>query len=355
MAQRQRIGPQIRHLRQLRGLTLDDLAGAAGLSASHLSRLERSQTLPSFTVLANIAQVLDVSIDEFVQLEHDLQELDERLAWQSDLLALDDNAYQEILGLSIDTRRQLNQAIEYLSGGMTSEVRVQEAVSQPFSEHNQFEDTVSSLERLIDSKGQNGVGLSRALVQLIEIPGPRIGVLSDAGMLATTPNVDYAAVYRGLFPHLPLDPSVAGRWSQWYSLAADEFPFDWPIKLIVREDLLDRLRDRFATVSAVEGEELAAKVARYWHRMIENGGDLNIAVTSRDLGRINVLTSGGAAALFEHSEIRTDQASYPVGLWVSGSDLVRPVIDTLQQTWENISEQEKDVATVRAWLERYFS
>jgi transcriptional regulator with XRE-family HTH domain len=39
---------------------------ANGISASHLSRLERGQTLPSFTVLAQIAHVLRVSVDRFV-------------------------------------------------------------------------------------------------------------------------------------------------------------------------------------------------------------------------------------------------------------------------------------------------
>src|SRR5205814_3862837 len=74
--QRQRIGPAIRKLRRTNGLTLDDLASQAGISASHLSRLERGQTLPSFTVLAQIAHVLGTSVDEFVQLEQDVTALD---------------------------------------------------------------------------------------------------------------------------------------------------------------------------------------------------------------------------------------------------------------------------------------
>ena len=46
VVQRQRIGPAIRKLRHEQSLTLDDLAAQAGISASHLSRLERGQTLP---------------------------------------------------------------------------------------------------------------------------------------------------------------------------------------------------------------------------------------------------------------------------------------------------------------------
>ena len=44
--ERQYIGAEIRRLRLERGMTLDDLAEAAMISASHLSRVERGLTLP---------------------------------------------------------------------------------------------------------------------------------------------------------------------------------------------------------------------------------------------------------------------------------------------------------------------
>ena len=74
--QRQRIGPAVRRLRRERGLTLDALAEAAHVSPSHLSRLERSQTLPSFPVLAKIAEALEADVNEFVRLEQDVAKLD---------------------------------------------------------------------------------------------------------------------------------------------------------------------------------------------------------------------------------------------------------------------------------------
>jgi transcriptional regulator with XRE-family HTH domain len=355
VTQRQRIGPQIRHLRQLRGLTLDDLAGTAGLSASHLSRLERSQTLPSFTVLANIAQVLDVSIDEFVQLEHDLQELDEQLAWQADLLALDSNAYQEILGLSIDTRRQLNHAIELLSNGMMSEINVQEEVSRLFDGPKSLPQVHSRLRKLIESRGQNAVGLSRSLVQILEIPGSRVGTITDAGLLATAPNIDYTMIYRGLFPGLPLDPSVARRWRRWYSLAADEFPFDWPIRLIASEDLFEKVEERFSEIHVVDGKLVTSNVARYWLKMLQTGDQFELAVTTDDIGGENVLVAGRAAALFEQYPEGDALHERPTGLWVSSSHLVEPIIKTLDKTWDSLSKADKDRSKAENWLERHAS
>lgn len=93
-------------------MTLDDLAEQAGISASHLSRLERGQTLPSFTVLAGIAHVLGVSIDEFAQLEQDVAVLDSDLEAALREAGVDDSAIAEVLGLSIEARQELLEAFQ---------------------------------------------------------------------------------------------------------------------------------------------------------------------------------------------------------------------------------------------------
>ena len=60
------IGLRIRELRLERGMTLDQLSKAAGISASHLSRLEREQAEPSFTVAAALATQLGVSLNDLL-------------------------------------------------------------------------------------------------------------------------------------------------------------------------------------------------------------------------------------------------------------------------------------------------
>lgn len=70
--QRQHIGPAIRTMRTEKDMTLDYLAAQAGVSASHLSRIETCQTLPSFVVLGGIAEALGVSLDHFTQLEREI-------------------------------------------------------------------------------------------------------------------------------------------------------------------------------------------------------------------------------------------------------------------------------------------
>jgi transcriptional regulator with XRE-family HTH domain len=60
------LGERIRALRQQQGLTLEDLAGQANISASHLSRLERGQTQPSFIVAAALADHLGVPLSQLL-------------------------------------------------------------------------------------------------------------------------------------------------------------------------------------------------------------------------------------------------------------------------------------------------
>jgi transcriptional regulator with XRE-family HTH domain len=112
VVQRQRIGPAIRKLRHEQDMTLDDLAEQAGISASHLSRLERGQTLPSFTVLAGIAHVLGVSIDEFAQLEQDVAVLDRELDQALRAAGIDEDAVTELLSTTIETRQELLDAFQ---------------------------------------------------------------------------------------------------------------------------------------------------------------------------------------------------------------------------------------------------
>ncbi|MCC6935540.1 MAG: helix-turn-helix transcriptional regulator [Thermomicrobiales bacterium] len=61
------------------GLTLDELARRAGISASHLSRLERGQTAPSFKVAADIAREIGVKPSELATIQREQSDVDAAL------------------------------------------------------------------------------------------------------------------------------------------------------------------------------------------------------------------------------------------------------------------------------------
>ncbi|MBQ0902116.1 helix-turn-helix domain-containing protein [Micromonospora sp. U21] len=60
------VGPRLKHLRLRRDITLTDLAGETGISASTLSRLEAGLRRPTLEQLLPLARAYGVTLDELV-------------------------------------------------------------------------------------------------------------------------------------------------------------------------------------------------------------------------------------------------------------------------------------------------
>ena len=76
--QRARIGARLRAARVRQGLTLDNVAGAAGVTKGFLSRLERDETSPSVATLQVICEVLSLPIGSLFEApEHDVVRAEE--------------------------------------------------------------------------------------------------------------------------------------------------------------------------------------------------------------------------------------------------------------------------------------
>lgn len=59
------LGERLRALRSARGLSLRDLSGQSGLTASFISQVERGRASPSITSLGRLAEVLEVPVTHF--------------------------------------------------------------------------------------------------------------------------------------------------------------------------------------------------------------------------------------------------------------------------------------------------
>jgi transcriptional regulator with XRE-family HTH domain len=57
-------GNSVRELRLERDLTQEKFAEATGLSVKYLGKIERGLASPSFSVIANLAEVLEVAPDK---------------------------------------------------------------------------------------------------------------------------------------------------------------------------------------------------------------------------------------------------------------------------------------------------
>lgn len=66
---RQELGRRVREVRQQRRMTLKDTELRAGLSATHISEVERGKTSPTIGALIRIAGALSCDVSYFVELE----------------------------------------------------------------------------------------------------------------------------------------------------------------------------------------------------------------------------------------------------------------------------------------------
>lgn len=113
---RQRIGPTIKTLRVQQGLSLNALAAAAGISPSHLSRIERGLTVPSYDVLDRVADAIGSDLRELRQEEESARAIDGELDVIFDEVGLDAAARSDLLRLSHQTRADLAKAFKALKG-----------------------------------------------------------------------------------------------------------------------------------------------------------------------------------------------------------------------------------------------
>ena len=58
------IGTRIREMRKARGLTLEELAGAAGMNTSFLHYIEKNKKRPSVRMLYNICLALEIPMEK---------------------------------------------------------------------------------------------------------------------------------------------------------------------------------------------------------------------------------------------------------------------------------------------------
>lgn len=67
MNDREALGARLKRARRARGLTLKGVEAAAGISATHVSEIERGKTSPTTGALARIADALGLSVAYFLE------------------------------------------------------------------------------------------------------------------------------------------------------------------------------------------------------------------------------------------------------------------------------------------------
>ncbi|MFN8492549.1 MAG: helix-turn-helix transcriptional regulator [Caldilineaceae bacterium] len=69
----QRLGEKLYTLRKQQGLTQMQLAELLGIKYSHVGKMERGQRLPSLEVLAKLMEIFNVSCDQLLMDDRELE------------------------------------------------------------------------------------------------------------------------------------------------------------------------------------------------------------------------------------------------------------------------------------------
>ncbi|MEJ7837494.1 MAG: helix-turn-helix transcriptional regulator [Thermomicrobiales bacterium] len=119
-AVRQRIGPTVKALRYQKKMSLNMLAEMASISPSHLSRIERGLTVPSYDVLDHIADSLGSDLSALRNEEESALAIDVELDSIFGQIELSSDARAELLRLSHETRSALARSLRRFSPIETS-------------------------------------------------------------------------------------------------------------------------------------------------------------------------------------------------------------------------------------------
>jgi transcriptional regulator with XRE-family HTH domain len=323
-------------MRRERGMTLDELAEAADVSPSHLSRLERSQTLPSFPVLAKIAEALDADVNEFERLEQDVAKLEPELSHFLELLAIGPQERAELLNLSIEARRCLVDRLRSLSDGSLTPFTVQDRIVQLVLERGGL-DGLTAAARIIRDAGMTGVGYSRGLMRLDQTPGQRDVLIGGASLMPLAPGVDLFQPYRSAFGEEALDPAVSHWWSNPPEDLMKRGTADRPVRVVVGTAALE--------------SHLGLPIARCLLDALDRGGHARVAVTDRELSSVNVGVVNRQFGMLEQlPRSNGRQAAKRAAIWLSGPDRVQPFVELIDGIWNDLGDDAEDQGRARERL-----
>jgi transcriptional regulator with XRE-family HTH domain len=309
-------------------MTLDALADAAKISPSHLSRLERSQTLPSFPVLAKISDALGVDVNEFVRLERDVVKLDEEFARYLTVLAFGPEERAELLNLSIEARRSLVQRLRSLAGGSLTSSAVQTSAVEA-AEGRDGVDGLRAMAKAIQKSGMSGVAFSRGLMRLAQMPGERRALFARPGLLGLPLGIDLVPIWRGFFHDEPLDPQVANWWQDQLRSQHDNGHQATALHAVV-------------TRTALRGES-GAKLAHYLLGALQENPASEVGLVDQELGPVNALVVDRSAAMLEQQPSRkASDEPVQAGLWIDGSDNSGVIERLIDDVWTSIPAEAKD-------------
>jgi len=286
--------------------------------------------------MAKIADALDVDVNEFVRLEHDVTHLDDELAWYLGMLALPDDANQELFGLTIETRRALVECLNQLTQIELTPHDVQEQIEEVVASGG--EESIAGLAPLIERSGMDAIGLVRVLLTLNMVDGRQSMLIAGPSLLPITPGNALLEPYRWAFPGAALDPSAGQWWRGANQSGSGRSSAKRPSRIVISVQAL--------------ASGLGADIARSMRSVIDQDELVEVGITDRQLGTVNLALAGGFGVAEQLVSRRGAKGGNHVALWVGAERSVAALDQAVDHIWQSLSAAERDPGTVRARLQQ---
>lgn len=349
---RQQIGPAIHELRIRRCWSLAELAERAGISRSHLSRLEHGGSVPSYLVLERLAAALGVSVDYFIAFERTSHELDDELSGLLGSVGIPSATWSEFSRLGIEARGALIDALRHLTAAKRDSISPEHALDLALL----ADGVAASLPRIVEDIthfGLSALNFMRAWVQLEELPGERLALADRLGLMPRMSRVDLLQVYRLVFGADLPDPLLLKWWSRAVQSARVRTLSDWDTRAIVPRRWLESFlaTGRWGPRVALD-PEIAMRQVRLMIEQLRCYPRYRIGLVDMP-PPLSLLVKGDYGAIAFQLPARQPGVASDAGvaLRFAGSEFAARFSDYFNELWAAIPAESKESEPVIGWLE----
>lgn len=349
---RQQIGPVLRELRLRREWSLSELAQRAGVSRSHLSRLERGQSIPSFKILSRLARALGTSVTYFASVEDTSRELDDALGVYLQRLAIPKGTWAEFSRLSLEARGALVDALHHLTASHPESAPQERTLRISVLERG-IPESIPLLTAGIHEFGLSPVDFVRSRAQVEEMPGDRFVICDRLVTMPGPENVDQLRLFRDLFAADLPDPMLLKWWVTSMRSALMETLQHYESRTIYPLDAIESylqtgewsVRIPFSIEVVREHVQATIDFLRANPRY-----RIGFTTTRLPLGVLGKGTGGVVVYDLAHLE-REGKRGDGVALRFYGAEVTARFREYFDEIWESIPEEWRDSEAVATWLE----
>ena len=353
---RQQIGPALKELRRQRRWSLQTLADRSGISASHLSRLERGTCVPSFLLLARVALVLGVAPNYFDGFDRASREYDRDLREYLAAVGIPEATWDEFTGLGLEARGALRDVLRRLTEPRALAVAHQVALERAILEHG-VAAMIPEILAGIEQHGLAPLDFGRSRTQIEEYPGDRQVIGNRLATVPGSTRFDELQIFRVLFGLEIPSPDLIKVWNSTISSSLAQTLALYESRTILPIDAMERyIAEGYWGLRLPFGPEVVREHVEATVELLcrNDRYQIGLVPTSPPIGFI--LKGEGGGLVFSLTDANPAFVeTRGVALRFYGSAVTNRFREYFEEIWGAIPAQLREPAAVANWFEARLS